>query len=222
MAKSRDDYVQDRKESDVYIPSAVSLLAYLFSKELFTESTPDDDMKKASDLTWLRSSDVGGKHIALRVRKADVWGMRDYRYDFTLRARRGNGVETEFSKIVVKGYGDYLLYAHADPGKPRRLAHHWLVNLERFRFFYYQGMIKPPKEISNGDGTYFYPFDVRKMPQGVVMYGSDAELCGDKITPTPKPRNLFTAPKAARGKAFTENLFPAILDEPGDEADEAA
>lgn len=207
MAKSRDDYESDRKESDIYIPAATFLLGYLFAGKSFYVSSPDDDMKKASDLTWLKSSDTGGKSIALRVRKPDVWNTRQYKYDFTIRARRANGTRTEFAKIVEDGYGDYLLYAHACPVNQIKLAHHWLVDLDAFRRLFRNGSILLPKEVSNGDGTFFYPFDVRKMPDGVVMFGSDAELCGEKITPTPKPRNLFTPSRVARGRAMSGFLF---------------
>lgn len=205
MTKARNDYESDRRDSDAYIPAACGLLAYLFSGELFIVSTPDEDMKKASDLKWLRSTDVGGKNIALRVRWPDVWDK--YKYDFTIRARRKNGARTEFSKIVEDGHGDYLLYAHACPVNPRKLAHHWLINLQKFRECFCNGLIALPGERSNGDGTYFYPFDVRKMPNRVVMFGSDADLCGDKITKTPKASTLFTASKSAKGKSYSGLLF---------------
>lgn len=208
MAKSRSSYEFDRRDSDAYIPAACGLLAYLFSSELFVISSPDEDMKKASDLKWLRSTEVGGKTIAFRVRWPDVW--ENYKYDFTIRARRSNGTRTEFAKIVDDGCGDYLLYAHACPVQPRRLAHHWLIDLQAFRDAYLNGLIALPRERSNGDGTYFYPFDVRKMTHGVVMFGSDAELCGEKIAKTPKASDFFTASKPAKGRNCSGLLFGSL------------
>lgn len=204
MAKARQDYTEDRSWSDQYLLAGIKLCGYLFAEKSFSVSPPDEDIKRCSDLTWIRTIEQDGKRIGMRIRKPDVWAK--YPYDFTLRSKRTSGVKTEFEKIVTDGYGDILVYAHADENIPGKLAHHWIVDLAAFRMHFQSGQIKTPREKNNGDGTYFFPFDVRRMPTGVILFGSDAHLCHDKIATTPRPQQLFKPSKIIPGIPFTEQL----------------
>jgi hypothetical protein len=184
-----DNYRDNRKWSDQYLPSVIKLCGYLFAERIFTISTPDEDMMRCSDLTWLKASDLELPSIAVRIRRPRFW--EKYPFDFTLRARLSNGFKTEFEKIVVDGYGDILIYAHADSSVNRKLAHYWIIDLNLFRHYVNDGNIPKPKEIGNGDGTYFYPFDVRHMPSGVVMCGSDMDAAEYDIPVMTRPINFF-------------------------------
>jgi len=199
-------YEIQRKWSDQYVPAAQALLGYVFSKETFAVASFERDVKEATDLVWLESAKGNGKSLAFRIRKPEFW--EKYPYDFTFRYRLKNGsLETEFKKIIEYGCGDYFLYAHADPSQPGRIAHHWIIDLNQFRFFYKHGIIKMTSEKPNGDGTWFLAFDVRNMPDGVVYCGSDAELCQDKkIKKTPNPRSVFSSNKKASGCNYTDLL----------------
>lgn len=165
-------YRDDRKWSDQFLTAIRNIVG----PHLLIPSPLEVDMKEAADLIVLRGRDMT---IACRVRRH---GYADrYPFDITLRAKRDSGCRTELEKIV-EGWGDWMFYGHAseDPGAMQRWylmdLHVWRRELIREgirsaldRGAQYRGVIKPQ---SNGDGTHFVAFDVRRFPQALVIASS--------------------------------------------------
>lgn len=103
-------YESDRRWSDKFIPAIKQIVG-----PRLLSVTPDEiDCKQAADLMVFTARDM---KIAARVRRP---GFADkYPYEFTIRARRDSGAETELSKIV-NGWGDWLFYGHADAEDERK------------------------------------------------------------------------------------------------------
>lgn len=150
-------YQKDRAWSDRFIPQIKTIIGPL----LLEPSDLQRDAIEATDLMVLVARDM---RIAARVRRH---GFADrYPWEFTIRARRDSGAETELSKIV-NGWGDWLFYGHADEGDG--YVDRWmLVDLHAFR----AGLIREAMNGTtircgtkpNGDGTYFKWFDALSFP----------------------------------------------------------
>lgn len=150
-------YQKDRYWSDKFIPQIKTMVGPL----LLEPSDLQRDAIEATDLMVLVAHDM---RIAARVRR---YGFADrYPWEFTIRARRDSGAETELSKIV-NGWGDWLFYGHADEGEG--YVDRWMiVDLHAFR----AGLIRQAMnsvrikcgDKANGDGTFFKWFDVRSFP----------------------------------------------------------
>lgn len=150
-------YSSDRSWSDRFIPEIKRIVG-----PLLMDATPDEiDQTQAADLMVFTARDM---RIAARVRRP---GFADrYLYEFTIRARRDSGAETELSKIV-NGWGDWLFYGHSDQAETG-FALWWLIDLHAFR----AGLIRQTTngfpircgDKPNGDGTFFKWFDVRSFP----------------------------------------------------------
>lgn len=128
---------------------------------LLLEPAPLDlDMKEATDLLVLRARDM---RIGCRMRR--VGYAERYGYEFTIRARRDSGAETELSKIT-EGWGDWLFYGHAG-NQWGEIARWMLVDLHAWRAHMIRSGRKAgnPQNMPNGDGTYFKAFDVRRFPE---------------------------------------------------------
>lgn len=117
--------------------------------------------------------------IACRVRRP---GYADrYPWEITIRSQRDSGMRTELVKLR-EGWGDWMFYGHAseDPGAVERWflidLHAWRGEFIRDGFaaalgkpLRYRGALKPQ---SNGDGTHFVAFDVRRFPASLVIASS--------------------------------------------------
>lgn len=115
------------------------------------------DAKEATDMLVLTARDM---RIGCRIRRA---GYADkYPWDFTIRSQRDSGAKTELAKIT-EGWGDWLFYGHAEHDELPTLARWFVINLAAWRAQMIRAE-KPgnPRQIPNGDGTYFVAFDVRK------------------------------------------------------------
>jgi hypothetical protein len=174
-------YRDDRLWSDQYIPA----IKQIVGPHLLTTTPEEIDCKQAADLMVLEARN---KRIACRVRRP---GYADqYSFEFTLRARRDSGVETELSKIV-NGWGDWLFYGHADGDGGFVLW--WLIDLRAFRAALARrdriGLVCGDKP--NGDGTYFKWFDLRTFPVGPpnlpILVAGSRDL---PAPPTPRLRDL--------------------------------
>jgi hypothetical protein len=162
-------YAADRAWSDQFIPH----IRQIVGPQLLVESPLDVDTKEAADLIVLKARDMT---VACRVRRA---GYADrYPWDFTLRAKRDSGAKTELRKIV-EGWGDWLLYGHQ--GAADKLARWFLVDLHELRAeMIYDAhrprrrLPDPTRPIANGDGTHFVAYDVRNLPQRIVIASSHA------------------------------------------------
>jgi|TARA_B100000315_G_C14518407_1_gene560332 hypothetical protein len=144
-------YNSNREWSDRYIPTIKKIVgAYLLE-----ESPEIIDMKEASDLVLVRAKNM---MVACRLRRP---GYLNYIHEFTIRSQVSGGGTTEFEKIV-NGFGDWMFYGHADEGNGLEISNWHLIDLDAWR----AQMIRNPNNIehgekANGDGTWFYYFDLR-------------------------------------------------------------
>jgi hypothetical protein len=151
------NYAADRAFSDVFLPTIRQIVGPL----LLVPTSVEVDRNEATDLIVLKARDM---RIACRIRK------RGYAVSFsrqiTIRAKRDSGRETEFAKMR-SGFADWMFYGHAGATAPDIDA--WvIVDLDEFR----RGLDRVAMsrlewldcagEISNGDGSQFYWFDLRK------------------------------------------------------------
>lgn len=157
-------YASDRAWADSYIPA----LRYLVGPLLLEEAPLELDAQQATDLIIFTARDM---RIACRVRK--VGYADEYPWDITVRSRRDSGTTTELAKII-DGWGDWLVYAHAADDPMPRLSRWFVVDLDVFRSLlirdsdFRRHTSNPRSEISNGDGSWFIPYDVRRWPTLVV------------------------------------------------------
>jgi hypothetical protein len=139
---------------------------------LLIEPAPFElDAKEATDLMVLTARDM---RIGCRVRRS---GYADrYPWEFTIRSHRDSGARTELQKIV-EGWGDWLFYAHAEHNELPSLCRWFLVDLHALRAHLIRSrdLVVPAKR-SNGDGTHFVAFDLRRFPPtpAILVAGSHA------------------------------------------------
>lgn len=154
-------YAVDRTWSDRYLTA----IKRIIGPHLLEESSFEVDTKQAADLVLIQAKDL---KIACRVRRSTYKDR--YPYDITIRSKRDNGLETELEKIM-KGYGDWLFYGHADSNEKDAAISRWfLVDLDAFRHHINTGAVQV-KHIANKDyntglpdGTHFAAFDLRTFP----------------------------------------------------------
>jgi len=145
-------YETDRAWSDRFIPA----MKRIIGPHLLEPSSVEIDTKQAADLVVFRARDVT---IACRVRR---FGYADrYPFEFTIRSARDSGARTELEKLT-DGWGDWMFYGHAAEHTPT-IERWWLLDLSAWR----AALIRDrdavsPKKQSNGDGTHFVAFDVRR------------------------------------------------------------
>lgn len=152
-------YAADRAWSDQYIPRIRTIIG----AHLVVAAPVENDIKQATDLMLFKARDM---RVAARLRRP---GYADqYPYEFTIRSHRDSGAETELSKMI-DGFGDWMFYGHAS-AVPGRIERWWLIDLDVWR----AALIRDresvwPREMSNRDGTYFLPFDVRHFPPAMIV-----------------------------------------------------
>lgn len=165
-------YRDDRSWSDRYLPA----IRQLVGPHLLIPAPIELDTQQATDLIVLRARDM---MIACRVRR---YGYVDrYPFDITLRSKRDTGSRTELEKIV-EGWGDWMFYGHS-AATGDAIERWYLLDLHQWRREFvreglrsalkkdakYRGVIQPQ---SNGDGTHFVAFDVRRFPSALVIASS--------------------------------------------------
>lgn len=156
-------YRTDRRWADRFIPQLKQIVADL----LVLPAPEAEDVWRNTDLIVLR---VETLRVACRVRRYRY--LANYPYEFTIRAGRPTGAETELAKILG-GYGDYLVYAFASQDEQELSA--WrILDLRRFRLWFHRETVRlgeaPGKTQPNKDGSSsFMAFDVRQMPAGVLV-----------------------------------------------------
>lgn len=162
-------YQSDRTWSDQFIPE----IRRIVGPYLLQESSFEVDANQAADLVVLKARNMT---IAARIRRH---GYADrYPFEFTIRSKRDSGSKTELAKLM-EGWGDWMFYAHAS--KSSNLFDRWmLIDLSAWREhllrtgYASQGWKHLAKNQSNGDGTYFVAFDVRKFPSNLLIASSHA------------------------------------------------
>jgi hypothetical protein len=164
-------YVRDRAWSERFIPDIKNIVG----PRLLVAADHHRDTKQATDLLIFVARDM---RIAARVRRP---GIADrYPWDFTIRAKRDTGAETELAKIVA-GFGDWMFYGHADDAECS-ISRWLLIDLHRWRTWREIRRIGFPDPTlcgatPNGDGTYFAWYDVRTFPRdfgNIVIASSHA------------------------------------------------
>lgn len=165
-------YRDDRVWSDRYL----AIIRALVGPHLLVPAPLELDNQQATDLIVLRARDMT---IAARVRR---FGYAErFPWDITLRAKRDSGARTELEKIV-EGWADWMFYGHSseDAGA---ISRWYLLDLHVWRREFireglrsaldkpakYRRVIQPQ---SNGDGTHFVAFDVRRFPVALVIASS--------------------------------------------------
>lgn len=165
LTDSSHDYLTDRKWSDNYIPE----IRRIVGPYLLVPSPLDVDMQQAADLIVLKARDMT---IAARVRRP---GYADrYPFEFTVRSKRDNGQKTELAKLL-EGWGDWMFYAHASTDAA--FGRWFLIDLHAWRqrllrTGYKDGWAYLAERKSNGDGTHFVAFDLRRFNPSILIASS--------------------------------------------------
>lgn len=137
-------------------------------EHLIAEPPLEEDQQHNTDLMVLRMDTI---RVGCRIRKNYYYER--YPDDFTIRADRPSGQQTELAKIIT-GWGQYLFYGFADEQEKQLVA--WrLIDLNAFRLWWTTQLINnqgqmPGKEKPNTDGSSsFRAFNVRTMPPAIVF-----------------------------------------------------
>lgn len=157
-------WTADKSWADAYMPAVRQIVGPL----LLVDAPLERDQREATDLIVLRARDMT---IGVRVRRPGYAGR--FPGQFTIRAQRDSGAETELRKIV-SGWGDWLFYGHA--GQRGALDEWLLVDLHALR----AAFIRDPSllhtmdgrrsgKCSNGDGTHFVWLQAGSLPTGCII-----------------------------------------------------
>lgn len=198
------DWRYDDKWSRRFIPEMKRIMAQV----LITEAPYEEDAQRNTDLIVLRGADQ--TRVACRVRRHEYY--HKYHEEFTIRAMRHSGNETELVK-VIKGWGRYLLYGFSDPTEQR--LHAWILgDLNVFRVWYHDYIKthsgqEPGALTSNTDGSSdFRPFKLTDLPPEFVI--------SQHVPPTPpmqvpSTHRTSTAHYALLGKVMARRMSDAAL-----------
>lgn len=162
-------YLKDRKWSDRFIPEIKKIVGPL----LLVESPDLIDMKEASDLILLRAKNL---MVACRVRRPGY--LEKFPNDFTMRAKRDSGADTELKKIT-DGFADWMFYGHSTEEENGQFSAWRVLDLNVWRAY----MIRSrelvninQRMIPNGDGTFFVEFNVDDFPLKLIIAESSLEI----------------------------------------------
>lgn len=126
MSLRQEAYERDRRESDLFIPHLKAILGSVF----FQIAPVQEDLEHNTDLIVFRMRQIG--RIACRVR--DLKYLETYGHQFTIRAGRPSGVDTELQKIL-NGWGDYTLYGFGNK-ETKRVVRWAIGDLNIFRAYW--------------------------------------------------------------------------------------
>lgn len=159
----RADVARSKSWTDPLLPRVKQIIA----NYLITEAPFAEDARHNTDLIVLT---LEAKRIAVRLRHAQYLGR--YGDQFTLRASRPSGIETELSK-VISGWGDYLFYGFEHPDDPFGLAAWLLGDLNVFRLWHSRELAQrrqPWMAQQNGDGSSgFHAYRITDLPPEFVV-----------------------------------------------------
>lgn len=138
----------------------------ILANYLIAEAPAAEDMQHNTDLIVLKLDTV---RVACRLRRHDY--LARYGGEFTVRARRPSGAETELSK-VLSGWGDYIFYGFASPDAADLAA--WMLgDLNVFRLWHHRELWenrRPGLAQSNGDGSSdFRAYRIADLPSEFVV-----------------------------------------------------
>lgn len=156
------NWVSDKRWSDRFLPEVKRILG----EHLIGAAPEEEDQRHNTDLIVLRLEAV---RVACRIRKHDYFTR--YPHEFTIRAGRPSGVETELTKII-RGWGNYFFYGFSDQQQSRLQA--WLLgDLNEFRLWLWRqqtsGQCKWTKRTNTDGSSTFYAFDTRMMPDSFFV-----------------------------------------------------
>ena len=160
-------YSEDREFSDRFIPTIKSIVGPL----LLEEAPLEVDLTQATDLVILRARDL---MIGARVRRPGY--AAKYPHQFTVRSKRERGGKTELAKLI-DGWGDWLFYGHAVTEDRLGISPWWIIDLDAWRAHLIrdsQGYHWLGGEMPNGDGTWFWWYDLRTFNPPIHVAASDA------------------------------------------------
>jgi len=167
MDQEVDTYEKRRELGDRHLRKIRAIVGpYLLSKSPFQKDT-----QEATDLVMLRGR---VKDVAVRVRRHKY--LQRYPHDFTLRARTYAGRTSEVEKIM-QGYADVMFYGWMNADQSDIKA--WMIlDLNSLRRAFmgcdwqneYDTGTKP-----NGDGSKLRYFDVRSLPDDVIVTRQKSE-----------------------------------------------
>jgi hypothetical protein len=144
------------------IPEVKRILA----NYLIAEAPVEEDQRRNTDLIVLKLDTV---RVACRLRRHAY--LARYGGEFTIRASRPSGAETELSKML-SGWGDYLFYGFAS-AEGDRLAAWVLGDLKEFRVWHHRELWsgrKPGQQQQNGDGSSgFHAYRIGDLPDKFVV-----------------------------------------------------
>lgn len=151
------------------------------------EAAPAElDKSEATDLLILRARDM---RIGCRIRRHEY--LKDYGWDFTIRAYVTSGAKTELQKIT-EGWGDWLFYGFAMHDDVPSLSRWFLVDLHNLRAHLIRnGRRVKPRKLPNTDGSGFVAFDLRTFPpKPPILVAGSHDIPGPH---TPRQDDLFAA-----------------------------
>jgi hypothetical protein len=157
------------KWSDKFIPHIKQILSKHFriGLEAIKVSPLQEDWRHNSDITIL---EIGNIAISCHVRSYQYY--KPFGHQVCVRSRYKNGTKTEIDKIR-NGWGDYMLYAFAQPTGSRLYA--WTLGdlgaLRRHILYEMKANGRlPGQEFANDDGvSYGRAFNLDDMPNGYVV-----------------------------------------------------
>lgn len=142
---------------------------------LIHQSKPEDDMKRNTDLTVDPNI-----RISVRIRSYEDLHKNNYANEFTIRADRPSGAETELSK-VISGWGTHTFYGFANSDYTGFAA--WMLgDLNVFRrwftaFLATNSGTQPGVLIPNTDGSSsFRAFTISELPPDFVIARLTADM----------------------------------------------
>lgn len=133
---------------------------------LIAEAPAEEDMRHNTDLIVLKLDAI---RVACRLRRYQYASR--YGDQFTIRAGRPSGADTELAK-VLSGWGDYVFYGFA--AEDERALFAWVLgDLSVFRLWHQRETWnghKPGEGRENGDGSStFRAYNIGDLPSRFVV-----------------------------------------------------
>jgi hypothetical protein len=145
---------------------------------LIGEAPMQEDMHRNTDLIVLKLDPI---RVACRLRRHRY--ITKYSNEFTIRAGRPSGVQTEIQK-VLSGWGDYMFYGFAS-GDETALAAWILGDLSVFRLWHHRQLAmgrKPWSEKPNPDGSStFYAYRLVDLPSDFTVARSGVAVPAPRV-----------------------------------------
>lgn len=147
----------------------VPVITPILGAHLVREAPAVDDQKRNTDFMVL---ELGAVRVACRVRRWEQLArFPKYGDEFTIRAKRPSGQDTELAK-VVSGWGNYIFYAFANQNDDDLAA--WVLgDLNVFRLWHSRVLAMGKRqwvERSNHDGSSkFHVYTIADLPPEFVI-----------------------------------------------------